>query len=129
MAVRISRGGKTIYVNRKFLDLYGFQHGDELVGQPVTDQWAPEYRETIREISRRRARGEPVITDIEGIAQRKDGSQFPVQISVSLVELPDGTASMAFLTDITGRKQAEESLRRSGRLRLAQQTLARAQAS
>ena len=115
VAISISRGGRTIYVNQKYLDLYGFQSGDELVGQPLADQWAPEFRAMIMERAQRRSRGEPVPSEYEGMGQRKDGSQFPVQISVSLVEFPDGTASMAFLTDITERKRAEEAVQRANR--------------
>ena len=115
VAISISRAGKTIYVNQKYLNLYGFQSIDELAGQPVADQWAPEFRETIMERAQRRARGEPVLSDYEGMGQHKDGSQFPVQISVALVELPDGMASVAFLTDISERKRAEEKLRQLSR--------------
>ncbi len=115
VAISISRAGKTIYVSQKFLDLYGFQSVDELAGQPVTDQWAPEFREPIMERAQRRARGEPVLSDYEGMGLRKDGSQFPVHISVALVELPDGPAFMAFLTNITERKRAEEKLRQLSR--------------
>jgi two-component system, cell cycle sensor histidine kinase and response regulator CckA len=112
-AIRINRAGKTIYVNQKFLDLYGFKSVDELVGRPVADQWAPEFRERVMDNTRKQARGEPILSDYEGIGQRKDGSQFPVQISVALVELPDGPASMAFLIDVTERKKAEEAVRAS----------------
>jgi hypothetical protein len=49
------------------------------------------------ERAQRRARGEPVLSDYEGMGLRKDGTQFPVQISVALVELPDGMAAVAFL--------------------------------
>jgi PAS domain S-box-containing protein len=116
VAISISRGGRTIYVNQKYLDLYGFQNVDELVGQPVTDQWAPEFREMVMERAQQRARGEPVPSEYEGIGLRKDGSQFPMHISVALVELPDGPASMAFLTNITERKLAEERIREQATL-------------
>ena len=113
VAISISRSGKHIYANRKFLDLYGFQSVDELVGKMVSDQWALECREMVAERAQKRARGEPAPSDYEGMGQRKDGSQFPVHVSVALVELSDGTASMAFLTDITERKRAEVALRES----------------
>ena len=113
IAISISRGEKTIYVNQKYLDLYGYPNIDELVGRPVIDQWAPEFRELVLERARKRARGEPVPSEYEGVGLRKDGSPFPVHISVALVELPDGPAYMAFLTDITERKQSEEALQNS----------------
>jgi PAS domain S-box-containing protein len=105
VAISISRAGRTIYVNQKFLELYGYQSAQELAGHLIADDWAPECREMITERTRRRARGETVPSEYEGIAQRKDGSQFPVEIKVSQVELPDGPASMAFLTDITERRR------------------------
>ena len=110
VAISISRAGRTIYVNQRCLDLYGYQSVEELVGQSVAVQWAPELRETIMERVMRRARGEPAPSEYEGIGQRKDGSQFPAHADVSRVELPDGPASMAFLTDITERKRAEQEL-------------------
>jgi len=116
VAINISRTGKTVYINKKFLDLYGFQSIDELVGQSVTDHCAPEFRERLQERAERRARGEPVPSEYEGIGLRKDGSQFPVQVSVALVDLPDGPAAMAFLTDITERRQAEERIREQAAL-------------
>lgn len=110
VAISISRDGRTIYVNHKYLELYGFQSVDELIGQPIFDQWAPESRELIRERSQKRARGEAVPSEYEGTGQRRDGSQFPAHIVVEQVELPDGPAFIAFLSDISGRKRAEEVL-------------------
>jgi PAS domain S-box-containing protein len=110
VAVSISREGRTIYVNQKYLLLYGFNSVDELVGQPVSEQWAPEFRPMIEERAQQRARGLPVPSAYEGIGQRKDGSQFSVHVAVGIVELPDGPASLAFLADITEKKESEEAL-------------------
>ncbi|HXW69649.1 MAG TPA: PAS domain S-box protein, partial [Dissulfurispiraceae bacterium] len=89
---------------------YGFQNLDELVGQSIFDHWSPEYREIIRERAQKRARGEPVSSEYDALGQRKDGSRFPVHIVVESVELPDGKAFMAFLSDITDRKQFEDAV-------------------
>src|SRR5262249_14534851 len=45
--------------------------------------------------------------------QRKDGSSFPIEISLNHVTTANGGHSIAFVTDISARKQAEEALRRS----------------
>ena len=42
--------------------------------------------------------------------RRKDNSEFPVEISLSPVETPQGTLVSAAVRDITARKQAEEAL-------------------
>jgi len=45
-------------------------------------------------------------------ARRRDGSEFPVEISLSYVESEEGTLAMAFVTDITERKRVEAELQR-----------------
>ncbi len=51
-------------------------------------------------------------TIIEAIHQRKDGSTFPVEINVTVVEL-EKSYIISIVRDITERKQAEEELKRS----------------
>ena len=113
VAVSISRAGRTLYVNDKFLRLFGFQSLDEVVGQPIFIHWTPQSQEMIRDYAQRRARGEPVPTEYEATGQRKDGSCFPADIVVDTVGLPDGPAFIAFVSDVTERKRAQEKLRDS----------------
>lgn len=47
------------------------------------------------------------------IAKRKDGSQFPVAVSLSYTNVDGQVLVMAFISDITERKKAEEALKRS----------------
>ncbi|HTB84190.1 MAG TPA: PAS domain S-box protein [Candidatus Sulfotelmatobacter sp.] len=111
LAININRDEKLVYANKKFLDYYGYQTVEELLGRSIFIFWAQEFREIVKERMRKRAQGEPVSSDYEGMAQRKDGSRFPIQIDVASVELPDGPASLVFINDITGRKRDEQSLR------------------
>jgi PAS domain S-box-containing protein len=108
VAIVINRAGQTLYVNRRCLEMYGCESTEEVVGRPVLERWSPEWRPIIEERARQRAQGLFVPTQYEGIGQRKDGSRFPVEMSVAAVTLPDGGANIAFLTDITERKRAEE---------------------
>jgi PAS domain S-box-containing protein len=45
-------------------------------------------------------------------AQRKDGTRFPVEVALSVIESLSGPLVVAFVSDITQRKQAEEITRK-----------------
>ncbi|MDV3307936.1 MAG: PAS domain S-box protein [Cyclobacteriaceae bacterium] len=47
------------------------------------------------------------------LAARKDGSEFPVEVSLSSVAINGHSLVIAFIIDITLRKKSEEALRRS----------------
>ena len=44
-------------------------------------------------------------------AERKDGTEFPVEVGLSPVQTKEGILVMSYLTDITERRRAEEALR------------------
>jgi signal transduction histidine kinase len=45
--------------------------------------------------------------ELEG--RRKDGTHFPVEIGLSVIEMPAGRLAVAFVSDITQRKQLEQA--------------------
>jgi PAS domain S-box-containing protein len=73
----------------------------------------PEYRERHRQgLQRFLATGEgPLIDQLTEIsAIRKDGSEFPAELSVSVLKTGNTISFCGFITDITERRQAEEEI-------------------
>ncbi|MBC7833746.1 MAG: PAS domain S-box protein [Phycisphaerales bacterium] len=88
---------------------------DEVLGKELAATIVPPaYREPHRKgLARYLATGEGPILDrrIELTALRADGTEFPIELSVTRVPTSGPPMFTAFLRDISERKQAEEALR------------------
>ena len=112
VGIMLSRNGVLIYANEKLVELMRGQHPEVNIGRHVTDFVAPSAREESKERTRLRSLGIKVPESFESKLVRTDGSEFPVEIQVSQVQLADGIANIAFFTDISDRKKAEEEKQR-----------------
>jgi PAS domain S-box-containing protein len=104
--------GIVMLVNAHSERLFGYTR-EEMIGQPLSMLLPERYRE-IHEQHVARFFREPTIRtlgqnlDLSG--RRRDGTVFPVEIGLSFIETVTGRLAMAFITDITLRKEAEKTL-------------------
>jgi len=110
IAIIISRVGIGLYANQKCLQLFGLQKIEQFIGIPIFSILAPQFQEDSKKRIHLRSLGLPVPEEFESVGQRIDGSQFPLQVTVKEVKLSDGNANIAFISDITERKQVMEEL-------------------
>jgi hypothetical protein len=106
------------YANPRAAEAFGYAV-EELVGAPFWMLLPERVRE--RHVGHRNrflehplARPMGIGLDLAG--RRKDGREFPVEISLSPVETPDGLLVFATVVDITARKQAEQQLLQAQKL-------------
>ena len=113
--VIVNREGRIVLVNAQAERIFGYQKA-ELMGQSI-DILVPENVRQLHTRHRadyylhpsRRSMGEK----LDLVAIRKDGSEFPTEISLSPLDTEDGTLVTTIVRDITDRKQAEQELRTS----------------
>ncbi|MEQ8277322.1 MAG: response regulator [Deltaproteobacteria bacterium] len=105
-------GDRFRYVNQRFAELFGYTTAEILAPQMSYDRLvAPESQPMVAERSRLRSK-QPLPTRYEFRGQRKDGSTFDLEVSVSYIEFDGEPAVLGIPTDITGRKAYERTLLR-----------------
>jgi PAS domain S-box-containing protein len=115
LAISLSVGMTTLYVNPAYVRMFGYERADEVVGHPLTERVAPASRREVMDRLARQARDGTVAAadSYEAVGRRRDGSEFPYHVRVAQMQVPEGVANLAFITDLTEQKQAEAGLRAS----------------
>ena len=110
--VIVDQGGTIALVNAGTEAAFGYTRG-ELLGQPVEILVPPRLRE--QHIYHRAGfltdpRARLMGTGLELLGRRKDGTEFPVEVSLSPHRTAEGVLILSAIRDITERKEAEAAL-------------------
>jgi PAS domain S-box-containing protein len=113
--VAVDRNGIIVQVNSQAQELFGYKR-DELIGQKVEmlvpESYRPQHhnhRANFAHAPKTRRMG----ADLELYGRRRNGSEFPVEISLSPVATEDGMLVLSAIRDISDRKRMAEELRRA----------------
>jgi diguanylate cyclase (GGDEF)-like protein/PAS domain S-box-containing protein len=105
----VNEAGEIVQMNTSAEELFGFRRA-ELIGKPVETLVPQSYRDVHvshrdkyhRELRRRPMGGGP---ELHGL--RRDGTEFPVEISLAPLASPTGTLVISAIRDISARTRAE----------------------
>jgi len=113
--VVVDQRATILYVNRKTVELFGWEDS-ELLGQLI-EVLVPERLRGVHIDDRSRyiatPASRPMGTGRELFARRKDGTEFPVEISLSPLRTTEGLFVSSIIRDITDRKRMEAEQRRT----------------
>ena len=108
--VAIVQGDRHLYVNRKFVEIFGYDSADEIIGQPVTISVHPDDREKIVEINRKRQRNGAAPSRYEFKGLKKNGDIVTVEVSATKTTYSGESMSLVYLRDVTERRSLEAQL-------------------
>ena len=104
--------GRIVRLNRQAEAIFGYTR-EELLGEPVEILMPERFRERHpkhRAAYSPKSRPRPMGTGLELYGRRKDGGEFPVDITLSPMEITDGFLIISVIRDITDRRRTEEQL-------------------
>ncbi len=113
--VAVDEAGTILQINSQTEELFGYGR-DELIGLPVEvlvpvaqQRQHRRHRDKFAQTPKVRRMG----AGLELFGRRRDGSEFPVEISLSPVSVANGVLILSAIRDISDRKRIEEDLRRT----------------
>jgi PAS domain S-box-containing protein len=108
--VIVDAGGRIVLVNQQTEEMFGYERG-ELISRRIEVLLPERFRD--RHVEHRVGylrdpRTRPMGIGLELAGRRKDGSEFPVNISLSAIETEEGVLATAFVRDIRERRLVDE---------------------
>lgn len=113
--VIIDDSGTILLVNSRAGQMFGYPE-KELIGKPHAVLIPERFRKVHEEHEAQffaEPRNRPMGQLLNLTGRRRDGSDFPIEISLGFIETVNGVLVLALISDITLRKQFEERLRES----------------
>jgi two-component system cell cycle sensor histidine kinase/response regulator CckA len=110
--------GRIVEMNAQAIRMFGYESG-ELIGKTIETLLPERLRHTHqghRSGYMKDPHARSMGVGMELIANRKDGTEFPVEIGLGPLVTREGVLVSSTIVDITGRKKMEEHLRLSQRM-------------
>jgi protein-histidine pros-kinase len=108
----VDAAGHIASCNQRTAEVFGYPP-DELTGAPIellVPQQSRLAHERRRDEFLRAPSSRPMGAGSELSGRRKDGTEFPIEVSLGSIDTPDGTQVVAIARDVTERRRAQEMM-------------------
>ncbi|HSQ74844.1 MAG TPA: PAS domain S-box protein, partial [Bacteroidota bacterium] len=114
-AIALIRQGKFVYVNKGYLELFGYLLREDLVGKDVSTVVAGRERKNIAERLQRPLSADTPLERFEYTGVRKDGSRVNVQVLEELIDVEGEPTLLWYHVDVTHLRTAQQDVVRERR--------------
>lgn len=112
--IMIDNDGRVIFWNKQAEKIFGYK-AEEIIGKDIHLLCAPKrYHDDYRrgfDLFRRSGKGQVIGKTIEVTALRKNGEEFPVELSVGAFSMKGRWHAVAIVRDVSERKRMEKELK------------------
>lgn len=116
IGIGITRGGKYLYVNPKFVDIFGYDRPDEFVGQPINFLYAKEDKDLMVQRHWDRLAGKEIPSSYEAMGRKKSGQLFNVALWNTIIDYEGAPAILGFITDTSEAQALRTRLQRAEKM-------------
>ena len=116
--VAVDRQGRIVLVNAQAEKSFGLRR-EEMLGQSMEMLVPERFREKCSQLRTaffRDPQRRSVGTGLELYGMRKDGSEFPVEVNLSLLATAEGALGSAAIRDLTERRKLENQFRQAQKM-------------
>jgi PAS domain S-box-containing protein len=110
VGITIVRQGVYIYANPAFVQVFGYDDVNEIVGLPLESLCVPEERAFIRKLAMDRAAGLNTPSHYEITGLKKDGKRLNLSVWVTLIDYEGALATLGFVIDVTKERSLRSQL-------------------
>ncbi len=108
--IAIFKDRKHLYANRKYLEMFGFNSPEEVLGKRWSCAIHKNDRRRFAEINRRKGQNGDTLDSYPLKGVRTDGETVFVEVSTTTTTYRGEQVTLAYLRDVTGRKNLEAQL-------------------
>lgn len=110
LAVAIVQQGRIVFVNPQAGDVFGLANATPLLGADPLDFVSDQDREKVAEVLRGLTQAGAAPQHLEVMLRRGDGGLFPAEVHGVRLAFGDRPATQFVISDITERRQAQETI-------------------